>query len=80
LNPNKAEITGSISDPMDCQNKLGKRIQSVTIPATIQDIIMAGIDFLTEGSKEIIKLVQSFFTGEFYFTMNIDETDSNNSH
>jgi class 3 adenylate cyclase/tetratricopeptide (TPR) repeat protein len=35
--------------------KLAKDIQEVTIPATIQDVIMARVDLLPEGAKELIQ-------------------------
>jgi class 3 adenylate cyclase/tetratricopeptide (TPR) repeat protein len=36
--------------------KLTKDIQTITIPSTIQDVIMARVDALPEGAKEIIRI------------------------
>ena len=34
---------------------LSKKVQDVTIPSTIQDVIMARVDSLTEGTKEVLQ-------------------------
>jgi tetratricopeptide (TPR) repeat protein len=36
--------------------RLAKDIQAVTIPSTIQDVIMARVDSLPEGAKEVIQI------------------------
>jgi len=55
------EFTKSLKDLKiiereDNRYRLAKDIQQVAIPSTIQDVIMARVDSLTEGAKELIQI------------------------
>ncbi len=55
------EFVKSLKDLMIIESKenkyyLAKDIQEVTIPSTIQDVIMARVDLLPEGAKELIQI------------------------
>ena len=44
-----------IIETKDNQYYLAKDIQEVTLPSTIQDVIMARVDSLPEGAKELLQ-------------------------
>jgi class 3 adenylate cyclase len=55
------EFIKSLKDLMIIESKgnkyyLAKDMQEVTIPSTIQDVIMARVDLLPEGAKELIQI------------------------
>jgi len=45
----------NIIEKKDNKYNLSKEIQKVTIPSTIQDVIMARVDSLPEGAKEVLQ-------------------------
>ena len=51
----KSLIQLKIIEKKDGQFQLAKGIQEVTIPATIQDVIMARVDALPDGTKEVLQ-------------------------
>jgi class 3 adenylate cyclase/tetratricopeptide (TPR) repeat protein len=56
-----------IIDKKDNKYHLAKDIQEVTIPSTIQDVIMARVDSLPEGTKEVLQtgsVIEREFTYE----------------
>jgi tetratricopeptide (TPR) repeat protein len=51
----KSLIQLKIIEKKDGQFQLAKDIQELTIPATIQDVIMARVDALEDGAKEVLQ-------------------------
>jgi len=63
-----------IIEPEDKKYRLAKDIQEVTIPSTIQDVIMARVDSLTEGAKELLQ-IGSVIEREFSYELIKRATD-----
>jgi tetratricopeptide (TPR) repeat protein len=57
-----------IIDRKDNSYHISKDIQTLTIPATIQDVIMARVDSLPEGAKEVLQ-TGSVIEREFYYEL-----------
>lgn len=51
----KSLIDLKIIESMDKTYRLSKNIQKLTIPSTIQDVIMSRVDALPEGAKEVLR-------------------------